>query len=101
MEALFRDIRHGIRMLFRNPGFASIAILSLALGIGANTAIFSVVNAFLFRPLQFESPEQLVHLWQTEVSGEFVKAAVGYNEDQAGNSPETSSESSDVREKTG
>src|SRR5215475_8918322 len=65
---LVRDIRFAARVFRKNPGFSSIAILTLALGIGANTAIFSVVDATLLKPLPFKNPDKIVALWQTETA---------------------------------
>src|SRR3954451_20745633 len=62
IDGLLRDVRHAVRNLLRTPGFALVTILTLALGIGANTAIFSVVNAVILRPLGYPDPDRLVFI---------------------------------------
>ena len=63
MNALIQDLRFGFRMLARKPALTAVAIVALALGIGANTAVFSVVNALLLRPIRYRNPERLVSLY--------------------------------------
>src|ERR1044072_1147017 len=76
METIIKDIRYGVRLLLRHPGFTAAAVLTLAIGIGANAAIFSVVHAVVLRPLPFPDAQQLVMVWETDRNGK--RNNVGY-----------------------
>jgi putative ABC transport system permease protein len=78
MTTLWQDVKYALRMLVRSPGFTAVAVISLALGIGANTAIFSVVNAVLLRPLPFRDPDRLVKLWESEPKEGLQRSNVSY-----------------------
>ena len=78
MDALVKDLRFALRSLFKRPGFVAIAVITLALGIGGSTAIFTVVDAALLRGLPYKSPDRLYHLWEKTPKEEFSKREFSY-----------------------
>jgi hypothetical protein len=88
LETFWRDVRYGARRLRKNPGFVAVVTLTLALGIGANTAIFSAVNSVLLKPLPFKDPNRLVIIWETDTKS------------RATNSPVSSSDFLDWKDQT-
>ena len=78
MNSLLQDLHYGARTLWKNPGFTLIAIFTLSLGIGANTAIFTVVNTGLLRGLPYQSPDRLVHLIETTPQQAYAQREFSY-----------------------
>jgi putative ABC transport system permease protein len=78
LENFFRDLRYAFRILLGSPGFTAVAIITLALGIGANTAMFSVVNRVLFQPLPYKDPERLLDLWRYNLKNGVPEDQISY-----------------------
>jgi putative ABC transport system permease protein len=78
METILQDLRYGVRMLIKTPSFSIVAVIALALGIGANTAIFSVVNAVLLKPLPFTDADKLMMVWETDSSRGQLRGSASY-----------------------
>ncbi|MGD2114162.1 MAG: ABC transporter permease, partial [Acidobacteriota bacterium] len=78
MKDLLHDLRHGLRMLYRSPGFAAVTVLTLMVGIGGTTAVFSVVDAVLLRPLPYSEQDRLAVVWETARKRQFDRIETSY-----------------------
>src|SRR6195256_4491610 len=78
MQTLWQDLRYAMRSMVKKPGFTLIAVMTLALGIGGSTAIFTVVDAALLRGLPYKSPDHLYHLWESTPQKEFAQREFSY-----------------------
>jgi len=84
VHKLLQDLRYAARTLLKKPGFCLIAVITLALGIGGSTAIFTVVDAALLRGLPYRSPERLYHLWESRPQKEFSQREFSYPDYRSG-----------------
>jgi putative ABC transport system permease protein len=80
MQTLWQDLGYGARMLLKKRGFTLIAVITLGLGIGANTTMFSVINGLLLRPMPFKDPERLVHLTETAPKARFETMGLSFTD---------------------
>src|SRR5436190_22338094 len=78
MESVLKDLKFALRSLLKRPGFVAVAVVTLALGIGGSTAIFTVVNAALLRGLPYKSPERLYHLFESTPQKEYAQREFSY-----------------------
>ena len=78
MQTLMQDVRYGLRMLRKSPGLTAIILIMLTLGIGATTAVFTLFDAILLRPLAYENPEQLVQMWEKRTEGPIQQFEFSY-----------------------
>src|SRR5215510_16586419 len=76
MNSFLKDVSYGFRLLIRSPGFTAVALLAIALGIGANTTVFSGVDATMFHPFSFPDQERLVMLWESNPELGYVRSSV-------------------------